>query len=177
MAIGDHLFVDCGKYSHHGIQTGDDEVIHFDFRPADKCRSLVGRRVNSAIRKSTIQEFAGGEKIFVRRYATADDTNLVLERANSRLGESGYCLLFNNCEHFAQWCKTGKRQSTQVEAARSASVPLVTGVFAGAALRVLPMISPPFRLAVGTAAVASSIAAATRKYLHRRRWDRASHRS
>ena len=32
-----------------------------------------------------------------------------------RLGEQRYNLLFNNCEHFAHWCKTGRHRSNQVE--------------------------------------------------------------
>ncbi|MBM5793672.1 MAG: NC domain protein, partial [Cyanobacteria bacterium K_DeepCast_0m_m1_088] len=38
-----------------------------------------------------------------------------LQRAQSRLGEQSYNLLFNNCEHFAHWCKTGRHRSAQVE--------------------------------------------------------------
>ena len=33
----------------------------------------------------------------------------------SRLGEQSYNLLFNNCEHFATWCKTGLHRSAQME--------------------------------------------------------------
>ena len=33
----------------------------------------------------------------------------------SRIGEQRYNLLFNNCEHFANWCKTGRHRSSQVE--------------------------------------------------------------
>ena len=33
----------------------------------------------------------------------------------SRIGEQNYNLLFNNCEHFANWCKTGRHRSGQVE--------------------------------------------------------------
>ena len=36
-------------------------------------------------------------------------------RARSRIGEHGYNLLLNNCEHFAVWCKTGVEKSEQVE--------------------------------------------------------------
>ena len=32
-----------------------------------------------------------------------------------RLGEQDYNLLFNNCEHFATWCKTGRHRSGQVD--------------------------------------------------------------
>jgi len=35
-------------------------------------------------------------------------------RAKSRLGEDKYMLPFNNCEHFAIWCKTGISESHQV---------------------------------------------------------------
>jgi hypothetical protein len=38
-----------------------------------------------------------------------------IERARSKLGEQGYNLLLNNCEHFAFWCKTGVAKSTQVD--------------------------------------------------------------
>lgn len=38
-----------------------------------------------------------------------------VERARSRIGERGYNLLLNNCEHFAVWCKTGVEKSEQVE--------------------------------------------------------------
>ena len=41
--------------------------------------------------------------------------NATLQRAQSRLGEQSYNLLFNNCEHFAHWCKTGRHRSAQVE--------------------------------------------------------------
>jgi hypothetical protein len=37
-----------------------------------------------------------------------------VERARSRLGEDKYNLIFNNCEHFAVWCKTGISGSSQV---------------------------------------------------------------
>ena len=38
-----------------------------------------------------------------------------ISRARSRIGESNYNLVTNNCEHFAIWCKTGIAQSYQVK--------------------------------------------------------------
>ena len=35
-------------------------------------------------------------------------------RAKSRVGETHYNLLTNNCEHFAIWCKTGVSESMQI---------------------------------------------------------------
>ena len=37
-----------------------------------------------------------------------------IQRARSRLGERKYNLAFNNCEHYALWCKTGIHESHQV---------------------------------------------------------------
>lgn len=38
----------------------------------------------------------------------------IVERARSQIGENAYNLALNNCEHFAIWCKTGLRESSQV---------------------------------------------------------------
>lgn len=37
-----------------------------------------------------------------------------VKRARSRIGERKFLLPSNNCEHFVMWCKTGVRQSYQV---------------------------------------------------------------
>ena len=37
-----------------------------------------------------------------------------VKRARSRIGETHYNLLTNNCEHFAIWCKTGVSESLQI---------------------------------------------------------------
>lgn len=42
---------------------------------------------------------------------TPDET---VARARSRLGETSYSILTNNCEHFAFWCKTGVSESMQI---------------------------------------------------------------
>ena len=47
-----------------------------------------------------------------------------VKRARSRLGEKAYNLLFNNCEHFAFWCKYGTSKSVQVEKAVTTAVVL-----------------------------------------------------
>ncbi|KAJ8046404.1 hypothetical protein HOLleu_05060 [Holothuria leucospilota] len=41
-------------------------------------------------------------------------SKLVLLRARTRLNESGYDLLSDNCEHFATFCKTGSHTCTQL---------------------------------------------------------------
>lgn len=39
-----------------------------------------------------------------------------VDRARSCIGQKGYSLLTNNCEHFSIWCKTGVKESEQIEA-------------------------------------------------------------
>ena len=38
-----------------------------------------------------------------------------VRRARSKIGQTEYNLLLNNCEHFAIWCKTGISESHQVD--------------------------------------------------------------
>ncbi|MBR1485765.1 MAG: lecithin retinol acyltransferase family protein, partial [Synergistaceae bacterium] len=38
-----------------------------------------------------------------------------VSRARSKIGQGGYNLALNNCEHFAVWCKTGVKESSQVD--------------------------------------------------------------
>ena len=44
----------------------------------------------------------------------SDNPDCVMMRAESRLGEAGYGIFTNNCEHFARWCQTGRHESPQV---------------------------------------------------------------
>ena len=105
MAAGDHLEVPRrhGLFMHHGIDLGDGTVAHY----------LEGEQ----ILRSSLDDFTSGENPRVIDHAEADPTGLTLRRAMSRIGEQRYNLLFNNCEHFAVWCKTGQHRSGQVERA------------------------------------------------------------
>lgn len=107
MAKGDHLWVNRGFYTHHGIDAGDGTVIHFAGKPALQMRE-------ACVIRTSIAEFASGRRLRVRPHKGADHPDVVLERAESRLGASGYRLLRNNCEHFATWCCTGRATSDQV---------------------------------------------------------------
>ncbi len=47
----------------------------------------------------------------------AFDSDEVIRRARTRLGEKRYRLLTNNCEHFVEWCLHGVHRSFEVETA------------------------------------------------------------
>jgi hypothetical protein len=57
-----------------------------------------------------LEESAENKKIQVFNKAESPiryEPEEVLRRANSRIGENSYNLLFNNCESFARWCRFG----------------------------------------------------------------------
>jgi len=103
MGVADHLKVlrQHGLFTHHGIDLGDGTVAHY----------LEGK----AIIRSSTKEFCKGETYSVVIHTDSSPTGITLRRAMSRIGEQRYNLLFNNCEHFATWCKTGKHRSNQME--------------------------------------------------------------
>ena len=105
MTLADHLQAprQHGLFNHHGIDLGDGTVAHY----------LEGR----AILRSPREEFSRGQPISTVDYpeGSCSSPGLTVRRAMGRLGEQNYNLLFNNCEHFAYWCKTGRHRSSQVE--------------------------------------------------------------
>jgi hypothetical protein len=107
MKAGEHIYIylkhDSGlKFTHHGIYIGDDKVIHYW---GDK------------VRKTTKSKFRCGKTIHIKKYKESYASSRVVKRAKKRLGEKNYNFVFNNCEHFAEWCKTGKHESKQVNEA------------------------------------------------------------
>ena len=109
MARGDQIFVMRplmgmeGVYEHHGIDCGDGTVIHYSKAVA-----------NPTVTRTPWKEFSWMNPVSVRLYTASFIPDVVIERAESRLGEQQYSLLTNNCEHFATWCKVGKAESRQI---------------------------------------------------------------
>jgi hypothetical protein len=105
LAAADHLQArrQHGLFLHHGIDLGDGTVAHY----------LEGRE----ILRSPLTDFSHGEPITAVTYPAGgcSPVGVTLRRAMGRIGEQRYNLLFNNCEHFAHWCKTGRHRSAQVE--------------------------------------------------------------
>ncbi|WP_426571336.1 lecithin retinol acyltransferase family protein [Aquihabitans sp. McL0605] len=119
---GDHVYVRRAGYIHHGIVGRSGEVIHF----AGGSGEL---KVGAVICRCSLAEFASGSRVCVRSYGKRDAIEVIVERAESSLGEGGYHLVNNNCEHFATWCSTGRRRSRQVSTVKSTSaVGVVQGV-------------------------------------------------
>ena len=113
---GDVIKVAHSLYSHYGIYVKTlfgERVIHYtgEDGPQD---------LNGIVRETDLSVFLNGEedyqvchldpKVFKTIYSGSE----TVARAKSKLSNKGYNLLWNNCEHFAIWCKTGESVSSQV---------------------------------------------------------------
>ena len=100
-------------YRHHGIACGDGTVIDFAGQGGGQSTAIIGQ--------VTLAEFAQGAPVRTSAYGASYEPEIVVARATSMIGQSGYDLFSNNCEHFATWCLTAEHSSAQVEAVWSAA--------------------------------------------------------
>lgn len=103
---GSHLVVNMGLYDHHGIYCGDGKVIHFG-------RGIFDLE-HAVVELVDLEVFSKGRTISHRDSKSNYDSEQIVDRAHQRIGESGYDLIDNNCEHFANWCRSGEHESHQV---------------------------------------------------------------
>jgi hypothetical protein len=108
LEYGDHIYVRRKGllYSHHGIYAGEGYVIHF--KGAEK------EKRNPAVIMTEIENFLSGGKLRKRNYKRRLPNDETLRIAKGHLSKKEYSLAFNNCEHFATYCATGKKKSLQV---------------------------------------------------------------
>jgi len=113
---GDVILCDRLLYKHFGIYAGNGRVIHYAAGNAD-----FGNDV--CVRETSLKQFTGDGEYEIARFegnqcnSKRFSPKETVRRARSRIGEKSYNLLFNNCEHFALWCKYGTSKSVQVEKA------------------------------------------------------------
>ena len=68
-----------------------------------------------------LNEFLKGGVLEVRVYTDEElkrkrSPKAIVAEALAHLGEGGYNIISNNCEHFSNLCAFGKKESNQVEA-------------------------------------------------------------
>ena len=104
--------VKLGAIYHYGIFVSEEEVIQFGLPPT--LRELDKDHI--AVIATDLKTFSNGNEVEVG----VDNNSVyskqeIIARARNRLGEEGYNILHNNCEHFAYECCTGKHYSSQEE--------------------------------------------------------------
>ena len=124
---GDHIRVKRFLYFHHGIYVSDDEVIHF----TDGTKKEISLK-NAKVRATSLKNFLFDGRLQVASDSGSEKKEIfsseeIIERARSRLGEKKYSLVFKNCEHFTNWCVSGKTKSSQVRRAVVAAFTTVIG--------------------------------------------------
>jgi len=108
LAPGTHLVTSRRGYMHHGIYVGRGMVVHY----AGLSRFLHFGPVEEV----TMSRFSRRRPVQIIEYSESRySPQEVVRRARSRLGENDYQVLSNNCEHFCNWCISGRSHSTQVE--------------------------------------------------------------
>lgn len=107
--LGSHIVTPRRGYLHHGIYVGGGKIVHY----AGLAHGIYRRPVE----ETTLARFARGRPVWVRSDPSPIfSSREVIRRARSRMGEDGYRLLTNNCEHFCEWCLHGEHRSYQVDA-------------------------------------------------------------
>ena len=120
--------------THHGIYLGTSESMVEEFEKKriganasvyDVVRALPGEQwvvhfypeasgKEAKVILSTIHVFMDGDvALWRRKYSSALSPAETVKSAFGELGKGGYNAKSNNCEHFATYCKTGKRTSKQ----------------------------------------------------------------
>lgn len=113
-SYSDQIRVNRGLYYHYGIYESDDVVYQF----ASPKGSEVSEET-ATINTISLNDFLKGGNLEVREY-TKEELKLkkspdeIIAYAKAHLGEMGYNLINNNCEHFANRATFGKSESSQV---------------------------------------------------------------
>lgn len=109
--LASHLCTPRFGYYHHGLYIGDGKVIHYSGL-ADGLRAGPVE----IIQLKDFQKSGSNNKGFeiIPHPGTKLNTDSIIKNAYSRLHESNYNLLSNNCEHFVHECIYGFKKSKQV---------------------------------------------------------------
>lgn len=105
-------------YYHYGIFVSEDEIIQFGFpddvgKPADQIKVLTTDIYTFL--KGGILESGVPTKDELKKMCTPSE---IIKTARSRIGEGGYDILHNNCEHFVNECAFGQSRSSFLDDVR-----------------------------------------------------------
>jgi len=128
--LGAHLVSKRTGYTHHGIYSGEGNVIHYS--------GFADGANTGPVEETTLELFHGGNGFNVRAHKEREySASASVKRARRRVGEDLYGLFNNNCEHFVNWCIDGDHNSEQIDlgtAAVSSTLAHGAGVASRAAI-------------------------------------------
>ncbi|MBE6673621.1 MAG: 4'-phosphopantetheinyl transferase superfamily protein [Ruminococcaceae bacterium] len=117
---GDMIRVRAGSIYHYGVYVSDSEVIQFGLAPNAR---LNVKDCDIEVLSTDIDTFLNGEFLEVAVLDRKETKMRIppektVEAARARIGEKGYNILRNNCEHFANECVMGLKKSSQADDVR-----------------------------------------------------------
>ena len=119
---GDHIYVKRkGRfYTHHGIYMGDGKVIHF--------AGSIREKIDPVVHETDLFRFLKDGILRRRDYKQRLLASETIRIAREQLSDRSYSMVWNNCEHFATYCATGKKKSQQVKRVLSGLGTVAAGV-------------------------------------------------
>ena len=117
---GDMVRVRFGELYHYGVFVSEDEVIQFGLAPNLR-RGIKDSEVK--VLATDVEGFLAGAFLEVAVFDRKEEKRRIVREktisvARSRIGDGGYNILHNNCEHFAFECVMGEHRSEQFEKAK-----------------------------------------------------------
>ena len=117
---GDMIRIPLGQFFHIGIFVSEDEVIQFGMPPIPEYRTDMDK---VEVVATDIDVFSCGKIVEVAQLDFKErrkrfKPQKTVELARSRIGEKGYNIIHNNCEHFAYECVFGEKYCSQVDELR-----------------------------------------------------------
>ena len=118
LQVGDLVEFDKIMYEHWAVYVGDNRIVHY--KKVGKVGEVVCEDIDSYISDHFVLfRRAKKKKMGIINRIVHESPQFsgkqVAERALSKVGMTGYHLLFKNCEHFAKWCKYDVPMSEQWE--------------------------------------------------------------
>lgn len=130
MQPGDMVRVPMGEMYHYGVCTGENRIIQFGepvlSSPVPREQIRVGATDVASFLNGQFAEVAELDKKELKKRRPIGE---IVAFAEKSLGEGGYDILYNNCEHFANRCLFGAAVSSQIEDVRreiEARMPLIS---------------------------------------------------
>ncbi|XP_034300121.2 phospholipase A and acyltransferase 3 [Magallana gigas] len=124
---GDQLEFHRGWYSHWAVYIGNEEVIHLAGDENDGLNgninpshafTICGKSFNKAVvKRENVWKVVLDSKVEVNnnkdRKCKPRRPHEIVEEAIMKIGDIGYNVLWQNCEHFAAYCRYGVNWSEQ----------------------------------------------------------------
>lgn len=125
---GDMVRVKVNELYHYGIYVSSKEIIQFGLSPTLR-KNLNDKDIE--VCSSDEKTFLCGGAFEVGIFDNGNEKKRtcaeIIDYARSKIGQKGYNILYNNCEHFAYECVSGQKFCSQTEEVRKVfrAVPVV----------------------------------------------------